>query len=83
MFPNPANDVLNLTYTLKTKTNIQIDITDALGKTNCSQNTTIINEGENTSAINTSLLKPGVYFLQMKQNGAVIYSSKFIKQGAN
>jgi len=82
LFPNPANDVLNLNYTLKNKTGIQLEMTDVLGKLISSQTIDNTIEGENRTSFNTSQLKNGVYFLQMKQNGAVIYSSKFIKQGS-
>ncbi|MEO6305166.1 MAG: T9SS type A sorting domain-containing protein, partial [Bacteroidia bacterium] len=79
VFPNPANEALNLTYTLKNKTAIQLEVVDVLGKICLSQNVERINEGENTSTLNTSSLKQGVYFVRMKQDGAIIYNSKFIK----
>lgn len=82
LFPNPANDVLNLNYTLKNKTAVQLELTDVLGKVQSVQNTETVVAGENKNVINTSSLKPGVYFIRIKQNGAVIYSSKFIKQGS-
>ncbi|MBL7920865.1 MAG: T9SS type A sorting domain-containing protein [Bacteroidia bacterium] len=82
LFPNPANDVLNLNYTLKNKTAVQIEMTDVLGRIHYSQTIENSNEGENKITFNTYNLTNGVYFIRMKQNGAVIYSSKFIKQGS-
>ncbi|MBL7912538.1 MAG: choice-of-anchor J domain-containing protein [Bacteroidia bacterium] len=82
LFPNPANESLNLNYTLKNKTAVQFEITDVLGKVCLTQTNNTINEGENTNTFNTSSLKPGVYFIRLKQNAAVVYNSKFIKQGS-
>jgi hypothetical protein len=82
LYPNPANELLNLTYTLKNKTAIQFEIADVLGKVCLTQTNNNIREGENTNTFNTTSLTPGVYFIRLKQNGAVIYNSKFIKQGS-
>ncbi|MBA3679689.1 MAG: T9SS type A sorting domain-containing protein [Bacteroidetes bacterium] len=82
LFPNPANAILNLNYTLKNKAAVKLEMTDILGKIQAIQTTETVNEGENKNTINTSSLKQGIYFISIKQNGAVIYSSKFIKQGS-
>ncbi len=79
VFPNPASELLNISYTLKSKSAIQLEIVDVLGKICLMQTVDRINEGENTSTVNTSSLNAGVYFVRMKQNGAVIYNSKFTK----
>lgn len=79
VFPNPATEQLNVSYTLKNKTAIQFEIIDVIGKICLVQISDRINEGENISSINLSDLKSGIYFIRIKQNDMTIYNSKFVK----
>lgn len=80
LFPNPTADVLNVAYTLKNKTAIQLEVVDVMGKICSTQTIDKITEGENISIITTTTLKAGVYFIKLKQGGLSIYNCKFIKQ---
>ena len=71
IYPNPANDVLNI----QNKNNLQIDkvlIFDISGKK-------ILEEAKNVETINIQNFQSGMYFLQIESNGKTS-QTKFIKQ---
>lgn len=72
VFPNPANDVLNVSFD-GNGTTTAIIISDLLGHR-------IIHEASFTGQINTSALAPGMYMLSVLQQGAEIGKIKFIKE---
>lgn len=79
VYPNPANTTLNLDYVLNMDGEVQIEISDVLGK-KVIQETTDGHAAEKTNKVlNAADLAPGTYLLTIKQNGAVILSTKVIK----
>lgn len=67
IYPNPANDLLNISFEVKSKSIINMDITDITGR----QVATIMNEKQNglvTKYYNTEALADGIYFISIKTN---------------
>jgi len=73
VYPNPACQ--NITVNIKGNSGIKLQIVDFSGK-NVAQT---INTGE-VNTIDISHLMEGMYFLQIFENGNVIYTQKIIKQ---
>ncbi|MCH2022536.1 MAG: T9SS type A sorting domain-containing protein [Saprospiraceae bacterium] len=72
VFPNPANNILNLTFELKDYTSkIEIKISDILGRTHINQEITGKN-GLNGIEININDLIPGNYILTFQSNDFII-----------
>jgi len=70
VYPNPVNDVLNISIS---ENNTSISIFDVVGKTVSEME--LIN-GNNT--LNIENLDPGVYFYSIKRNGNIIETEKLI-----
>jgi len=70
IFPNPANDLLNIQF--NTANDYQIRITDITGQT--------VTETTNTgnSVLNISNFKPGNYFISITE-GKSVWNDKFVK----
>ncbi len=67
-YPNPASDLLTITFDLISRSNTLIDITDITGK----QIVIIVNEdqsGSVKSQFNTESLPNGIYFIRLQVNG--------------
>jgi hypothetical protein len=77
LFPNPTNDLLNLTYKCKTENEISIIVSNFEGKTIIQRNMRAM-MGENNISIPVSNLKIGTYLVQL-EIGDKILISKFIK----
>ncbi|MCC6369797.1 MAG: choice-of-anchor J domain-containing protein [Bacteroidia bacterium] len=82
VFPNPANNYLNVKWSAHSKAGGDIDVVDVLGRS-CLQ----IKNGsalmkENTTVIDIAGLENGVYFINLRQNGQVLSTTKFVKQSA-
>lgn len=79
LYPNPANKFLQLNYELKESGNVQLEVTDVLGK-RCIIESFLGNASEKTQkVVNIEDLPSGTYFLSLRQNGAIVLCSKFIK----
>ncbi len=79
VYPNPANNSLNLAYVLNADGEVQIEIVDVLGKKVIQENSSG-RAGEKTNkALGIEALSSGPYLLTIRQNGAIILSSKIIK----
>lgn len=74
IFPNPANDVLNITNINEVK-NARLTITDVMGKIFITQ--VVSNQNE---AINVSGLANGVYMVIITTEEGNTFASKFIKK---
>lgn len=71
-YPNPVQD--QLTVTNMEEFQGQINILDLSGRS-------VMTEKLNTSVeMNMTYLNPGIYILQITNNGQILYSEKFIKQ---
>ncbi|WP_324068978.1 MAG: T9SS type A sorting domain-containing protein [Flavobacterium sp.] len=74
MYPNPAKDVVNLTYNL-TVTNATVSIYDVTGR--LIQNVAL-NSVTGSSELNVSSYPAGVYLVLVKQGAVVVSSSKLV-----
>jgi hypothetical protein len=77
VYPNPAADVLNITYLAKTEGYFTVNILDQTGRTV----KTIINEAgvEKTTAVDISSLAQGIYFVRLT-NGDTTVTKKIVKK---
>ncbi len=67
-YPNPANDIISVSFDVKIANNVLLDIIDITGK----QVAIIMNEKQNgvvTKQFNTAALPNGNYFVRMQVNG--------------
>lgn len=65
--PNPANDELNISFTLSQNTNISVTLTNMLGQVVASQKINNANNGKAT--FNTSSLPDGIYIYTFEASG--------------
>lgn len=65
VFPNPANDKINMAFNLKETSNIEIVLSDISGKQMISQSQ-IANQGENQISLDVSNFSNGIYVLNIK-----------------
>lgn len=75
VYPNPANEQINFTFTNLQLNQCQLRISNSLGQVVHQSKV----EGQQTT-LNTSTLATGLYFWALQQEGRVIKSGKFIKQ---
>lgn len=78
IFPNPANDVLNIQYSGSIINEMQIEIFDISGKTVSVQNVNHVEPGQTISLNVNSLLK-GIYVCKISSENQIINIEKFIK----
>jgi hypothetical protein len=75
VYPNPANDFINVITSNNAVTNLSIEVIDALGKV------VLVQSIDNSmNSVNLSSLNSGVYFYQVKSNNRIIAQHKLIKQ---
>ncbi len=67
-YPNPAIDFTRLEYTLKDRSEVQIDVVDIHGKTVKSFGLQKLNAGNHVLEISTSDMPNGVYFIRLNAN---------------
>jgi hypothetical protein len=79
VFPNPANDAVNLVFGSNQAFDSQIVVSDLMGRSVSVKNFKVEN-GENQLPISVSNLSNGLYFIQLKNNGKVIFSEKIVKE---
>jgi hypothetical protein len=61
IYPNPANDVATLGFTLTAATSVQVEISDALGRTVSTIPSQEYNAGSQKITINTATMAAGLY----------------------
>lgn len=71
LYPNPAEDLLQLKFTVENSDMITFNVTDAAGKVIISKNVNQI-VGENLHTIDVSELNQGLYFLNITDGEAII-----------
>lgn len=76
VYPNPANTEMFVSITADKKTNMQVKIVDASGRT-VSNEVKTVQKGSNVFPVNTSMLKKGNYFLELV-TGEGTRTTKFI-----
>lgn len=79
VYPNPADDVLNIDLDAVKSTDVVMTVTNILGQQALSNTATSLKAGSNHQTINTSSLAPGVYFLNIKTEEGNI-QKKFVKK---
>ncbi len=67
--PNPLGDVTNINFYLKNAKDVQLKVTDLLGRTLYTQNYKRQPAGSNTFEYHTADLKSGIYFITIDING--------------
>lgn len=75
-YPNPANDIINISLCEQRDNINRLRIIDARGLIVTDR---IISKGENNLHINISGLRPGIYQCQLYTNDGTILTEKFIK----
>ncbi len=74
VFPNPVSDELYINGNTQQTDNFELTIFDVSGRE--VKRTVIGSENK----INTSDLSPGMYLLQIRKNGKLVYKSKIVKE---
>lgn len=64
VYPNPANNLMNLSFVLNKSSNVSVEVVNSLGQSVYSK-VEAFNSGKNTLAINTNDFANGVYFLKI------------------
>ncbi|MCX6352612.1 MAG: T9SS type A sorting domain-containing protein, partial [Bacteroidetes bacterium] len=79
LFPNPAKDILNISFTAKEGYKANISIFDIMGKEISTSPIEVIN-GNNQIKLNTTELGAGMYFIHVSApNKGVSSEYKFVK----
>lgn len=80
LFPNPSdNNSTTLSFELKNKTHVSINIFNNLGQNIQSTFTGNLSQGINKVTINTSHLNPGLYFVSTQFNNQTITSKLIVE----
>jgi hypothetical protein len=79
LMPNPASDVLNVSYDLNKTSNISISIIDLTGRKVMNVTNETQNAGDHLQAIRLNELSAGIYLLNLSTEGGSI-NRKFVKQ---
>lgn len=72
LYPNPANDKLNIAFELENSDNISIDVYNLVGQVVMSQNLGTITSGYTLENIDVSDLKSGFYLVNINTSDATI-----------
>jgi uncharacterized repeat protein (TIGR01451 family) len=75
VYPNPAEEFVNLNVQAQADGNVAINITDATGKV-CLQQQRTLKAGYNKLLLNTAELSQGIYFVQTTTNDGVVKTAK-------
>lgn len=78
VFPNPANDVVNISYNVITASDVTVEVIDMTGKVIKTVSSLSNVEGIQKESINTSNFASGVYHVNITTNEGVV-KSKFVK----
>ena len=78
-FPNPVLETMTLQFDSNQKMDAQVVLSDLTGRNVLSKNMTVEN-GINQLSMNMNTLSHGIYFLQLKNNGKILFAQKVVKQ---
>ena len=70
-FPNPANNIINVKYTLRESSTVSIEVINAVGKIMSIQNKEQKAQGSHESKFDTSFLSNGIYFIKVTTNQGI------------
>ena len=76
--PNPVSERLNVLFESNEQLTVQITVSDLVGRQISVQNTQIL-RGPNSLEVNMSDKANGIYFVQMRQNGRLLFTEKVVK----
>lgn len=76
MYPNPANDALNINFPAGTEGDAHVLLTDATGRLVLQQQQNL-GKGDNRIQLELGLLADGVYFVQVR-NGSEVFTQKLV-----
>jgi hypothetical protein len=79
VFPNPTHESINLVFGSNQAFDAEIAISDIVGRTVSVKNFKV-EDGENQLPISVSNLSNGLYFIQLKNKGKIIFSEKIVKE---
>jgi Cu/Zn superoxide dismutase len=79
VFPNPFDAAVNVDFESNEDFSAQIVISDMIGRSIVQKNQNIL-RGANALQINTANFSNGVYFIQLKKEGRLLFSEKVVKQ---
>jgi Secretion system C-terminal sorting domain len=71
LFPNPVIDELQVQYDAPGQGDVTLSVTDITGRLRM-QETYSGRSGGNVFKLNTSKLNPGLYIMQIRQNGSQV-----------
>lgn len=71
IFPNPASEVLNLSFVGEISWQHQVVLTDAMGR--------VVSEQSFQPTLNVAALAPGVYFVNLLEEGRRVATERFVK----
>ena len=79
-WPNPANDILNIGFSLFENAQVEIGIVDLAGNLIQEKKSEYYTASTNYTQLNTDELAPGYYFYIVSMNNRETYKGKFIKK---
>ncbi|NVK63796.1 MAG: T9SS type A sorting domain-containing protein [Flavobacteriales bacterium] len=71
LYPNPANDIVHVSFTLENASDVEITLTDAMGNTVMNSSASM-NVGSQYATFDASALANGVYFVNIVVDGNVV-----------
>lgn len=71
LYPNPANNEVNVSFRLKEAANVTIRVRDLAGRVVAESNEGLLTEGGHKSVVALNSLNAGMYFVELSANGAV------------
>lgn len=78
LYPNPAADILNISYTLSKDATVSFGIYNIIGQNVMNIEPSALNKGDYRTRVNTADLKNGVYFVSVKENNKTVNTLKFV-----
>ena len=78
-YPNPVVDVVNFNFTTSQNSNVLIQVTDITGKIVSTVFNNALDAGSHSIDGNMQSVAAGQYFVQVKLNGELKYSSMISK----
>jgi hypothetical protein len=70
VYPNPAQNLLNVSFTLQNQENVKLELVDVTGKLIREVNPSVM-QGDNTLSMDLEGIDNGIYFIRLVSNGAI------------
>ena len=78
LYPNPAQNMVTLAYTLDNDAKLSFEVYNILGEMVSSEGQTNFDKGSYTTGINTAPFANGIYFVTVKDDAKIIQTLKFV-----